>query len=112
MKQVYHSRAARAAARIFWATTAVAQDRLRRSRRLPSPTRRTRPPTPRSPRPQPVDDAQAKIELLQAQVEALQEALEGVKAAQVKTTPSWKGAPQFEDKEAGWSLQAARPPSV
>jgi phosphate-selective porin OprO and OprP len=54
---------------------------------------------------QPVDDMQAKIELLQAQVEALQEALAGVQAAQVKTTPSWKGAPQFEDKEAGWSFK-------
>src|SRR5688572_28544974 len=52
-----------------------------------------------------VDDAQAKIELLQAQVEALQEALEGVKASMVKATPSWKGAPQFEDKEAGWSFK-------
>ena len=52
-----------------------------------------------------VDDAQAKIELLQAQVEALQEALEGVKAAMVKTTPSWKGGPLFEDKDAGWSFK-------
>ena len=54
---------------------------------------------------QPVDELQAKIELLQSQVEALQEALEGVKAAQVKVTPSWKGAPQLEDKEAGWSFK-------
>lgn len=53
----------------------------------------------------PTDDANAKIELLQAQVEALQEALEQVKAAQVKSTPNWKGAPQFEDKEAGWSFK-------
>ncbi|HVL29675.1 MAG TPA: hypothetical protein VM326_03030, partial [Sphingomicrobium sp.] len=53
----------------------------------------------------PVDAAQAQIELLQAQVEALQEALAGVQAAQVKVTPSWKGAPQFEDKEAGWSFK-------
>jgi len=52
-----------------------------------------------------VDEAQARIELLQAQVEALQEALEGVKAAMVKTTPTWKGAPQFDDKEAGWSFK-------
>ena len=51
------------------------------------------------------DDLQARIELLQAQVEALQEALEGVKAAQVKTTPSWKGAPQLLDKDAGWSFK-------
>ena len=52
-----------------------------------------------------VDEAQARIELLQAQVEALQEALEGVKSAMVKTTPSWKGAPLFEDKGAGWSFK-------
>lgn len=54
---------------------------------------------------QPVDELQSKIELLTAQVEALQDALEGVKAAQVKTTPSWKGAPLFEDKGAGWSFK-------
>ena len=53
----------------------------------------------------PVDELQTKIELLQAQVEALQEALAGVQAAQVKVTPSWKGAPQLEDKEAGWSFK-------
>ena len=54
---------------------------------------------------QPVDELQSKIELLQAQVEALQDALEGVKAAQVKVTPSWKGGPLFQDKEAGWSFK-------
>jgi phosphate-selective porin OprO/OprP len=53
----------------------------------------------------PVDDAEAKIELLQAQVEALQEALEGVKTQMAKTTPSWKGAPQFEDKDAGFTFK-------
>jgi phosphate-selective porin OprO/OprP len=53
----------------------------------------------------PVNDAEAKIELLQAQVEALQEALEGVKAQMAKATPSWKGAPVLEDKEAGWSFK-------
>ena len=52
-----------------------------------------------------VDDAQAKIELLQAQVEALQESLTQIQASMVKTTPSWKGAPLFEDKEAGWSFK-------
>lgn len=51
------------------------------------------------------DDAQAKIELLQAQVDALQSALDTVKSAMVKTTPSWKGAPLFEDKDAGWSFK-------
>src|SRR5687767_3251911 len=53
----------------------------------------------------PVDDAQTKIELLQAQVEALQEALEGIKAQMTAVTPSWKGAPLYEDKEAGWSFK-------
>ena len=52
-----------------------------------------------------VDDLQAKIELLQAQVEALQEALEGVKTQQVKAVPSWKGAPEFADKEAGFTFK-------
>ena len=54
---------------------------------------------------QPVDELQGKIELLQAQVEALQEALAGIQAAQVKVTPSWKGGPLLEDKEAGWSFK-------
>jgi phosphate-selective porin OprO/OprP len=53
----------------------------------------------------PADDAQAKIELLQAQVEALQEALEGIKTQMAKTTPSWKGAPQYDDKDAGFSFK-------
>jgi phosphate-selective porin OprO/OprP len=54
---------------------------------------------------QAVDDAQAKIELLQAQVEALQASIEQVKAGMVKATPSWKGAPQYDDKEAGFSFK-------
>lgn len=52
-----------------------------------------------------VDDAQAKIELLQAQVEALQASIEQVKTQMVKTTPSWKGAPQWDDKDAGFSFK-------
>jgi phosphate-selective porin OprO/OprP len=54
---------------------------------------------------QAVDDAQAKIELLQAQVEALQASIEQIKTSMVKTTPSWKGAPQWDDKEAGFSFK-------
>src|SRR3954449_3846544 len=54
---------------------------------------------------QAVDDAQAKIELLQAQVEALQTSIEQIKTAMVKTTPSWKGAPQWDDKDAGFSFK-------
>jgi phosphate-selective porin OprO/OprP len=54
---------------------------------------------------QPVDDAQAKIELLQSQVDALQASIEQLKSNLVKVTPSWKGAPQFEDKDGGWSFK-------
>ena len=54
---------------------------------------------------QAVDEAQAKIELLQAQVDALQQAIEQVKTQMVKATPSWKGGPQWDDKEAGFSFK-------
>src|SRR5262245_6327104 len=54
---------------------------------------------------QDLDDAQAKIELLQAQVEALQESISQIQAAQAKALPSWKGAPQLEDKDNGWSFK-------
>ena len=54
---------------------------------------------------QAVDDAQAKIELLQQQVEALQASIEQIKGSIAKTTPSWKGGPQFDDKEAGFSFK-------
>ena len=53
----------------------------------------------------PIDDAQAKIELMQAQIEALQESIEQLKTQVTKVTPSWKGGPQFDDKEAGWSFK-------
>jgi phosphate-selective porin OprO/OprP len=54
---------------------------------------------------QELDEAQAQIELLKAQVEALQESIAQIQAAQAKVTPSWKGTPQLEDKEAGWSFK-------
>src|SRR4051812_31972561 len=54
---------------------------------------------------QAVDDAQAKIELLQAQVEALQSSIEQIKTSMVKATPSWKGAPQWDDKDASFSFK-------
>jgi len=52
-----------------------------------------------------IDALQAQIEQLQAQVKALQDSLEAVKASEAKAVPSWKGAPQLEDKEAGWSFK-------
>jgi phosphate-selective porin OprO/OprP len=54
---------------------------------------------------QPVDDASARIELLQQQVEALQNSIEEIKKQQAKVTPSWKGAPQYDDKDAGFSFK-------
>ena len=51
------------------------------------------------------DDAQAKIELLTQQVEALQAQLETIKSSMVKVTPSWKGGPLYEDKDAGFSFK-------
>jgi len=52
-----------------------------------------------------VDDAAAKIELLQAQVDSLQSSIEALKGQLVKATPSWKGGPQFDDKDAGFSFK-------
>jgi phosphate-selective porin OprO/OprP len=53
----------------------------------------------------PVDDAQAKIELLAQQVEALQAQLEAMKKDLVKATPTWKGAPEWADKDSGFSFK-------
>jgi phosphate-selective porin OprO/OprP len=89
---------------LCWATTAMAQE--------PTPANKTavdgeREATadPSIPEGDAIDEAQAKIELLQAQVEALREALEAVKASMVKATPSWRGAPFYEDKGGGWSFK-------
>ena len=52
-----------------------------------------------------LDAAQAQIELLQAQIEALQTSVEALQSQVTKQVPSWKGAPQLEDKESGWSFK-------
>jgi len=52
-----------------------------------------------------LDAAQAQIELLQAQIEALQTSVEALQGKVGKQVPSWKGAPQIEDKEGGWSFK-------
>lgn len=52
-----------------------------------------------------LDEAKAKIEQLQAQVDALQKSITQIQAQMGKATPSWKGAPQLEDKSAGWSFK-------
>jgi phosphate-selective porin OprO and OprP len=51
------------------------------------------------------NDQAAKMALLEAQVEALQAQLTEIKASLTKATPSWKGAPQSVDADAGWSFK-------
>jgi phosphate-selective porin OprO/OprP len=54
---------------------------------------------------QPVDDAAAKIELMQQQIEALQASIEQMRTQLTKATPTWKRAPVYEDKDAGFSFK-------
>ena len=58
------------------------------------------PPQPLSP-----EDAASKAAFLEAQVESLQEQIDALKKQMTAVTPSWKGAPVLEDKEAGWSFK-------
>jgi phosphate-selective porin OprO/OprP len=51
------------------------------------------------------EEAAAKAAFLQEQVEALQAQLDALKKQVGVVTPSWKGAPLTEDKEAGWSFK-------
>ena len=52
-----------------------------------------------------IGDADARLAALEAQIEALRAQVAEMKSAAAKATPSWKGAPQFADKEAGWSFK-------
>lgn len=56
-------------------------------------------------RPLTPEEAAAKTALLQQQVEALQSQLDALKKQIGAVTPSWKGAPQVEDKKAGFSFK-------
>jgi len=60
---------------------------------------------PGAPDPPTTDELAAKADLLQAQVEALQAQLNELKAQMARVTPSWKGAPQVADADAGWSFK-------
>jgi phosphate-selective porin OprO and OprP len=51
------------------------------------------------------NEAAAKAALLQAQVDALQAQINEIKAQVTKAQPSWKGAPQWSDGDAGWSFK-------
>ncbi len=48
---------------------------------------------------------EASTAVLEAQISALQAQLDTLKSQIAKATPSWKGAPQFEDKAEGWSFK-------
>ena len=55
--------------------------------------------------PMTAEQAAAKAALLEAQVQSLQQQIDELKKAVATVTPSWKGAPQLEDKDAGWSFK-------
>ena len=50
-------------------------------------------------------DSAAEIEFLKAQVEALSAQVTALAGQVKKAEPSWKGAPQWADKDAGWSFK-------
>ncbi|HET9396429.1 MAG TPA: porin, partial [Nitrospiraceae bacterium] len=52
-----------------------------------------------------LDEAKSKIEQLESQVKELQRSIAEIQADMTKVTPSWKGAPQLEDKIGGWSFK-------
>ena len=51
------------------------------------------------------EELAARAALLEAQVKVLQEELAALKTQVSAATPSWKGAPQVQDKESGWSFK-------
>src|SRR5215213_5684677 len=51
------------------------------------------------------EDLAAKAAFLEAQVESLQEQLNELKTQMTRVTPTWKGGPQLDDKEAGFSFK-------
>ena len=51
------------------------------------------------------EDLAARAAFLEAQVEALQEQLNDIKTQVTKATPAWKGAPQWDDKDSGFSFK-------
>jgi phosphate-selective porin OprO/OprP len=50
-------------------------------------------------------DADAQLEFLKAQVDALQAQVEQLSGRLTKAEPSWKGAPNWLDKDSGWSFK-------
>lgn len=52
-----------------------------------------------------ISTAQSQLSILQAQLEALQAQVDEMKKVQAKSTPAWKGAPQFADADEGFSFK-------
>jgi phosphate-selective porin OprO and OprP len=52
-----------------------------------------------------ISDSDAQLEFLKAQVDSLQAQIETLTARVGKAEPSWKGAPNWLDKDAGWSFK-------
>lgn len=62
--------------------------------------------TPMAAEPAPTpEESAAKAAFLEEQVNSLQEQINALKTQLTKATPTWKGAPQWDDKEAGWSFK-------
>lgn len=51
------------------------------------------------------EESAAKAAFLEAQVNSLQEQIDALKTQLTKATPTWKGAPQWDDKESGFSFK-------
>lgn len=47
----------------------------------------------------------AEIAAMRAKIDSLEAKVVELEAAKTPATPSWKGAPLFEDKESGWSFK-------
>jgi phosphate-selective porin OprO/OprP len=83
-----------------WTTIAQAQDAP------PAPTASTDDDTRVKPEaPQSNDDLASRTAFLEAQLEVMQQQISDLKTQLTKATPTWKGAPQWDDKDAGFSFK-------
>lgn len=62
-------------------------------------------PVPAMAQSQPEPVSEQRVRQLEAQIEALKTQLDEIKKQLPKAVPSWRGAPQFEDKAEGWSFK-------
>lgn len=55
--------------------------------------------------PQSNEDLSSRAAFMEAQLEALQQQVNDLKSQLTKATPTWKGAPQWDDKDAGFTFK-------